>query len=105
MHDSARLLAFLFVVWLTWIPAAVLQKRAAGDPGGTSIVPVIPLFPLLAWAAARGLDLLAPSWGTRIVGSLHLLLLVAMLTSIVRSCHTLATQTVRSGSPPSDQDH
>jgi len=89
MDHPLTLLAFFFVVWIAWIPAVLLEKKAAGDEGGTSIVPVIPLFPLVAWGAAYGLNLIGESWGTFSIGAIHLLLLAWMLLSIIKSWHKL----------------
>lgn len=47
---------FIFMVWLFWIPARVWQHAAKGDFGGTSALPVVPLFPLLFWGLAALLN-------------------------------------------------
>ncbi|MFA5505520.1 MAG: hypothetical protein WC423_08855 [Vulcanimicrobiota bacterium] len=58
-------------------------------PGGVSVLPVIPFFPLAAWGLAALLDsVLNPvreGLGVMIIGGLHTLLLVAFLISLVTS--------------------
>ncbi|MFZ6746716.1 hypothetical protein ACO0LC_26110 [Undibacterium sp. JH2W] len=77
------------LAWLIWIPTTVLDKRARGDMGSLSIFPIIPLFPLLAWGLAYMLDQLHAQLGTMLVVSMHLLLLMTMLMSAVKSLKVL----------------
>jgi hypothetical protein len=84
------LLVFLFVAWGFWAWAAMSEKTVSdtrvGLPrdqhGHVSIVPVIPLFPLVLWGVAVFWDKGQPPWGTRIIGSLHAALIVACIISI-----------------------
>ena len=67
---------FLFFVWIVWVPSALLDKRARGDQGGMSILPVLPLFPLVAWGVAAILNRFGENWGTYSIGGFHALLLI-----------------------------
>ena len=85
------LLAFLFLTWCMNLVAAAAAKcadeAARGVPkdkrGGVSILPVIPLFPLVFFCLAKLVDGRYGPWGTRVVGGLHAVLLVVFLGSIV----------------------
>ena len=74
-----------FVTWLTWVPAVLMEKKARGDSGGTSIFPVIPLFPLVAWGIGVGLNLIKPKAGLYVVGGLHAVLFAAFVGSMIFS--------------------
>lgn len=86
------LLPFIVVVWLMWAVAATLQVRVRdvvepltdGNRRGMSVVPVIPLFPLLLWGIANLVDLGVAPWGTVLIGSLHVLFALALVISIAR---------------------
>jgi len=71
--------------WLAWIPATLLQKKARGDDGETSIVPVIPLFPLVAWLVGLGLNRLVPDLGLYAIGGMHIVLSVVFIGSATLS--------------------
>lgn|GEM_PF-3987446 len=86
-HWHALLIASM--TWLLWIPAAILDKKTSGDMGRISAFPVIPLFPALAWELAYKVDLAFPQWGTILVVSAHLLLMVYMLFSLAKSLFIL----------------
>lgn len=82
-------LVAIVVAWLLWavvcrlaLAADKLQKKRPPD-AGFSIVPVIPLFPLLFIGLAWLIDRFASPWGTRIVGGLHLLLIAIYLIGII----------------------
>ena len=80
-------------VWCLWAIAALTQKEVVdrrqsspeGHRGGVSILPVIPLFPLAAWAIALLLDLFVAPWGTWIIGVAHAALAVLFIVSIARN--------------------
>ena len=85
MLDSALLVALCTLTWLAWVPAVILQKRARGDAGGTSVFPVLPLFPLAGIALGLGGDRLYPHAGTYVVCAVHALLLLCFAFTIARS--------------------
>lgn len=82
----------LFVVWCLWALAAIVGLRARelrrGTPkeqrGGVSILPVIPLFPMVFWGVAWVADRWFAPWGTLAVGVAHTVLAAAMLFALVR---------------------
>jgi len=80
---------FIFVVWLFWIPVCVWERAAKGDFGGTTILPGIPVFPLLAWGLAAFLNWFHDRLGLVIVGGLHVLLLLFFIVSAVRSLYVI----------------
>jgi hypothetical protein len=82
---SLSLLVVCTLAWLAWIPAVLLQKKARGDGRGTSMLPVIPLFPVGGWLAGLCLDRLSPGVGLYLVGGAHLLLTVVFLGSALIS--------------------
>ena len=71
--------------WLAWIPAAALERAARGENGGVSIFPAIPCFPLAAWGAAYWADRVGIQGIGIAVAIGHLVLLVMLLASIVKS--------------------
>ena len=83
------LLLVTSLAWLAWVPAAVLEKQVKNLPGGTSIFPIIPLFPLAAWVLGYMLNLASPQLGLALVGGGHVLLLLAFVFSIARSLWAL----------------
>ena len=56
-----------------------------GDSEGTSILPVIPFFPIVAWGFGVGLNLIKPKAGLYVVGGLHAGLFAAFLGSVIFS--------------------
>ena len=76
------LLALLLLVWyigaLGSADEAALENAQRGVPeherGGVSILPVFPLFPLAFWGLALLIDHFTGSWGTLIIGGLHVVL-------------------------------
>ena len=68
---------FLFGTWLWLVLLPVLEKGVRNQPGGVSIMPVFPIFPLLAWGLAALLDWLRPRLGYYVIGGLHVVLLIA----------------------------
>jgi len=91
MH-YAILLGFIFLTWCLWGAAALMEVAVrnrrdplpGGGQRGVSFVPVIPLYPLVAWGAALLADHFADPWGTRIVGVLHVLFAVLLVGSIAK---------------------
>lgn len=67
---------FLGVVWLLVVLVPILERKADGKPGGVSILPVFPVFPLAAWGLAALLDWVHDGLGYYLIGGLHLVLLV-----------------------------
>ncbi len=80
---------FIFVVWLFWIPVCVWQRAAKGDFGGTSILPGIPIFPLLFWGLAALLNWFHADLGLEIVGGFHVLLLLFFIVTATRSLYVI----------------
>jgi hypothetical protein len=93
------LLLFIFLVWCLWAAAAMAQVAVYnarnsirnGDERGLSLVPVIPVFPLLFWGAAKLIDLIADPWGTILVLSFHAIFAVVLVVSIARDTMRLRT--------------
>jgi hypothetical protein len=80
----------LLLASLTWtvsIPASSLQQLAHCKSGSVSVFPVIPIFPLLAWVVALLLDRFM--YGALTVGVIHVVLLVALLCSMIKSFFSL----------------
>ena len=70
---------FLFFVWSILVFMPLLEKKAKSKPGGVSILPGLPLGPLVAWGIAALLDLIHARLGFYIIGGLHVILLVVMI--------------------------
>lgn len=70
---------------MAWVPAVLMEKKARGDSGGTTILPIIPLFPLVAWGIGVGLNLVKPMLGLYVVGGLHAGLFVLFIGSVIVS--------------------
>jgi hypothetical protein len=80
---------FIFAVWILWIPVCLLDRAARRDSGGFSFLPIIPVFPLCAWGLAALLDWFHDRLGLKIVGGLHVLLLLCFLVSVARSLYVI----------------
>jgi hypothetical protein len=88
---------YLFAIWFVWIIACAAEKAVEDarrgvleeQRGGVSILPGMPLFPLIFWGIALLGDLVVDSWGTWCIGLAHGLFLVLMLVSIARNWHRL----------------
>jgi hypothetical protein len=86
------LLLFIFIVWFLWASAATAAVAADnarrplpdGHERGLRLVPVIPVFPLIFWGAAKLVDLIADPWGTTVIAWFHALLAVFFVVSITR---------------------
>lgn len=73
------------IAWLAWLPAAGLERAARGDHGGVSVFPAVPCFPLATWGAAYWADQAGiKSIGIAVVVG-HVMLLIVLLASIVKS--------------------
>ena len=100
MFSSWQLLVGLFVVWMLWAIAAMMERAAEdvrkGIPkeqrGHVSIVPVIPLFPLFFWGVACLLDLFVSHLGTVLVSGGHVVLSVCLIVSIIRDWKRLRSK-------------
>lgn len=79
------LFGICFGTWLAWVPAVLMEKKAKGNSGGTTILPVIPLFPLVAWGIGVGLNMIKPKAGLYVIGGLHVVLFAAFVGSVIFS--------------------
>lgn len=81
---------FLFLVWSVWHVAIVTGVRRREHQQNTpperrrfvSAMPGVILLPLFSWYVAHMINRAEPSWGTRIVCTLHLLFLIYLLSTI-----------------------
>ncbi len=72
---------FIFAVWLLWHVACVLgaaredarQPLPEGQRRGVSILPGIPVFPLVFWGLAWAIDQVVNPWGSILVGAFHVI--------------------------------
>jgi hypothetical protein len=94
---SLLLLVVCTLAWLAWIPAVLLQKKARGDGGGPSVLPVIPLFPVGGWLDGLFLNRLSPGAGLYLVGGAHL-----VLTTVFLGAALLSAAKFRAGGGPDD---
>jgi len=91
------LLMIVALTWCLWAFATVFQRAASeatkkvprGKRGGVSLLPVIPLFPLAFFGIAKLADTFVTSWGTRVIGTSHILLALLFLISIARDWYRL----------------
>jgi hypothetical protein len=94
---SWLLLTLIFFAWCLWAAAAIVQKRLDGarrglspdKRGGVSVMPVIPIFPLLAWGAALLVDRFADPWGKWSFATLHAIYAIVLAGSIIRDLNSL----------------
>jgi hypothetical protein len=91
------------VAWSLWAVAGAAALRAdkleqkRPPDAGFSVVPVIPLFPIVAVVLAVFIDEHAAPWGTRTVGGIHALLALTFLACIARELRR-----IRSASRPTE---
>ncbi|MES2641955.1 MAG: hypothetical protein V4850_20865 [Myxococcota bacterium] len=84
------LVALVSGAWLLWVVACVRGLSADIAEGKRphdarfSLMPVIPVFPLMAIGLAMGIDGLSAPWGTRLIGGSHALLVILYIGSIIR---------------------
>jgi hypothetical protein len=93
--DGLMLFGICFIAWLAWVPAVLMEKKARGDSGGTSILPVIPLAPLIGWGIGLGLNLIKPKAGLYAIGGLHALLFAVFIGSVVVSAVRITMREAR----------
>ena len=87
----------IFLVWFLWVAACAgesnLRSAKKGVPPdqrpGTSILPGIPLFPLMFWGIAWGADQFVAPWGTLGVGAFHTVYGVVLGFGISRTVREL----------------
>lgn len=85
------LILSIIVGWAGWVFACVRELEADVAEGHRprdahfSLLPGIPVFPLFAWGLAAAGDALAPTWGTRVIIVLHVMLALATLRAGVRA--------------------
>ena len=92
------LLSLLCVAWIVWAFACMtevaLSESRKGIPEGerrsVSILPVIPLFPLVFWGIALFIDQFFEPWGTNVMASIHIVLSLVWLTSGIRDSRELS---------------
>lgn len=94
---SWLLALFILVVWCLWAVAAAAQCAAEqarhgvpeGQRSGVSILPVIPVFPMVLWGIAWLIDRAASPWGTWAVGVAHGVFAAYLTVSVVRDWRCL----------------
>jgi hypothetical protein len=92
-------LPILFLVWflvvvdkLLWTTIVQIRNGVPADQRtGVSIVPELPLNPLLFWGVAALINRSFDPWGTRLVLAFHLIIGVVSIARIIRSRITLRT--------------
>lgn len=83
------LLSLVTITWLLWAVDALhghyIAKCAgrAQPDSGVSLVPIIPLFPLLFFALAKIADNVVPLWGTWVIGGSHMLLATGFCVAMI----------------------
>jgi len=80
---------FLFLVWIVGTLVAVMERAVTGPPGGVSIFPSLPLFPLIAWGFSALLDHIYHDLGLVFVGGLHALVLIYLIIRGLYLCSVL----------------
>lgn len=94
------LFLWILSVWCLWVAAASAQNAVRdvreplpeGRRRGTSIIPVIPLYPAILWLVTRGIDKLVDPWGTALMVVLHLIFAAALSWSLIRDFRILRTE-------------
>ena len=72
------------IIQLAAVPDKILEAKKKGTkPGGVSIMPGIPMFPLVFCVVAWGINLIKTDIGFWIVGILHGILVVVAIIYIV----------------------
>jgi hypothetical protein len=90
--SSWPLLLLITTAWLFWAFATAARlavedarRQVPEDQRrGVSLLPVIPVLPLVLWGVALLVDLVAEPWGTRVVGFAHVVMAVLAAGSFVR---------------------
>ena len=65
-----------------------------------SVIPVIPLCPLVFWGIATLIDLGIDPWGTILVGALHVVFAIVLVISIWRDRLLIRSLTTQQGPSP-----
>jgi hypothetical protein len=92
------LLILLFVAWTLWLFACMAEVALAearkgipeAERRGVSILPGMPIFPLVFWGIALFIDLFVKPWGTNVVAAIHLALSLVWLISAIRHTRELS---------------
>ena len=92
------LLALLLFVWVLWLFASMAEVAVSearkGIPEGerrqVSLLPGIPVFPLLFWGIALLFDWISSPWGTLVIVGVHIILGIFWAVSIIRYTRALA---------------
>jgi len=84
-----QVLIIATTTWIVWIPACSFEALAHGRNGSVSILPGFPVFPLAAWGLAWAFYAVGWTLAVTLVGLAHVILLVWMLISILRSKRVL----------------
>ena len=92
------LLLLLFVAWFLWLLACMAEVALSeaskgipeGERRGVSILPGMPLFPLVFWGIALLIDQFVEPWGTNVVAGIHLVLSLVWLVSAIRDIRELS---------------
>lgn len=84
MSANSGLVLFLFAFWGIFIAAVTLSNWRAGKrwSDGPSLIPVIPIFPVVAGSVGWFVNLTASPWGSWGIAGLHVGWLVVSLTLI-----------------------
>jgi hypothetical protein len=61
-----------------------------GERRQVSILPGIPIFPIVFWGLALLIDQFVDPWGTNVIAGIHLVLSLIWLVSVIRDTRTLA---------------
>lgn len=96
-HLEGLLLLLIVATWWLWVVAAAASKAATyvrrGTPpaerGGMSLLPVIPVVPLVLFGGALAVDAWWAPWGSLAVGGLHLALAATWSVGLVRDLRVL----------------
>ncbi|QDT99910.1 hypothetical protein [Gimesia aquarii] len=87
----------IFATWIVWCGACISGKAVHdarhGIPddqrSGTSILPGIPIIPLIFWGLALTIDSATYPWGTYSIGGFHCVLLVLLVITMIRNVWNL----------------
>src|SRR5437763_353627 len=84
------LFILVMVAWLLWAAGGLVslwvgkrQWRLPADRG-FSFLPIFPIVPILFFGTAMLLDAAFAPWGTRIIGTLHIILIALVMISVIR---------------------
>ena len=88
---------FLLAAWGLWFITCVVEaglsdvRRGVPDDErhGVSLLPVIPLYPAVAWGIAVLIDRFFSPWGTYSIGGIHVVLGITWGISLIRNLREL----------------